>query len=67
MKKNYQKPYIEITSIAPLQLIAASLKDIKGMSGDSTILIYGGGSTTAARAGGSNLWDEEDASDWDDL
>ena len=66
MKKNYQQPLIEITSIEPFQVIAATLRSIVGKSSDgTTILNYGGaGDGTeehggAARANGS-LWDEWD-------
>ncbi|MBP5387277.1 MAG: hypothetical protein J6Y97_07845 [Prevotella sp.] len=67
MKKTYQRPIIEATAIVPIQVIAATVNKIDAKSGSEDInLEYGGGSSMDARAGESNLWDDEDhASGWD--
>jgi hypothetical protein len=69
MKKNYQKPLIEITSIEPFHVIADTVINFEGKSSDgTTILNYGGGGNGPARSGESNLWDDEDdGSNWDSL
>ena len=51
----------------PIQVIAATVTDIKGKSGENTIFGYGGGGNGPARAEENNLWEDEeyDGSMWD--
>ena len=67
MKHAYQKPEIEITAIGPIEVIAATVRNIEGKSGNETIIEYGGGGSGPARAGESKLWDEEEDTGWDNL
>ena len=68
MKKTYQQPEIEISAIVPIQVIAATVTDIIGKSGENTIFGFGGGGSGPARAGENHLWDDEDDdTDWDQL
>ncbi len=69
MKKTYKQPeiWVEVlTTESPLLGLSGDDKvtSIKG----NTNIIYGGGGNGAARAGGSQIWDDEDdGSAWDQL
>ena len=68
MKMTYQQPEIEISAIVPIQVIAATVTDIIGKSGENTIFGFGGGGSGPARASENHLWDDEDDdTDWDQL
>lgn len=70
MKKNYQQPEIWVEELKmESPLLGYSITAIKTNLGESSTLGYGGGGNGNARAGESNLWDddEEDDSNWDSL
>ena len=68
MRKTYQQPEIWVEELKmESPLLGNSVKSIQTNLGEST-LGYGGGGNGNARAGESNLWDdEEDNSGWDNL
>ena len=68
MKKIYQRPEIWVETLeTESPLLVDSITTIKTNLGEST-LIYGGGGNGSARAGESNLWDDEEYdSNWDNL
>ena len=68
MRSIYQQPEIWVEELMMENpLLVKSITAIKTNLGEST-LSYGGGGNGNARAGESNLWDdEEDNSDWDSL
>ena len=68
MKKTYQQPEIWVEELEMEIPLLESLRDVQGKSGNETIFGYGGGGIGPARAGESNLWeDEEDDSGWNQL
>ena len=68
MRSIYQQPEIWVEALEmESPLLGYSITAIKTNLGEST-LGYGGGGNGNARAGESNLWDdEEDDSGWDSL
>ena len=69
MRSIYQQPEIWAEALEmESPLLGYSITAIKTNLGESSTLGYGGGGNGSARAGESNLWDdEEDNSDWDSL
>ena len=68
MKKIYQQPEIWVDELKMENQVLANspLRQVTNVTGAG--LGYGGGGNGPARAGESNLWDdEEDGSDWDNL
>ena len=68
MKKTYQRPEIWVEEIeSTYQVLADSpTNEIKKVDGNAE-LIYGGAGSGNARAGESNIWDEEPQNTWDGL
>lgn len=55
-------------SIEPIEVIAATIFNIEGMSVEETIIGFGGGGNGPAKAGENCLWDDEDdGAVWDCL
>ncbi len=67
MKKMYTNPEIWVENmITESPLLGGSLDGVTSIKGNTT-LNYGGGGSGPARSGESNLWDDDDNSDWDHL
>lgn len=68
-RQSYCKPEIWVEKLEiESPLLANTITDIKGVTGGTTILGYGGGGNGPARSGENNLWDdEEEDSGWDNL
>ena len=68
MKKSYQRPEIWIEEMAFEGSIADGIVSnvkAKGSNGEDLGFVFGGGSSTPARADENNLWDDdEEDSGW---
>lgn len=54
MKKNYQRPTLQVTAIQAISMMAQSVNDVKGNAG----IRYGGRGSGAARSRQYDSWDD---------